>query len=579
MNMRTIDIPGGQGSPEWHAHRRQYRNASDAPAMMGVSPYKTRSELLREIATGYVPDVDSAKQRIFDAGHQFEAWARPLAEDLLGETLYPLVKANGNLSASLDGQVLMGDIDFEHKTLNETLREILPVDGIGGPEVGAALPMVYRVQIAQQHYCGGATKTLFTASSWSREGDLIEARHCWVERDEALIADVLAGWVQFERDLEAYVPEEKAAPLVAEAMEHLPAVSVQVSGALVVASNLKPFGEALTAFIERMPKEPETDQDFVTLDAACKRLELAEKALEQAETNALTSISDVAELQRLVRQFRELARTQRLASEKVVKTRKDEIKSREVKNRHQAMTEYIAAANGRLGGAHIIGTYVDFAAVIKGLRSLDSARDKLDTALAQAKINVDAAENKVQANLNAIAAAGADMQALFADKATLVQKDPEAVQAIVSQRVAAENQRLEAIKTAAAAAAAAPPPAPAPVPVVESAPVAAPAPATGAALIGGSLSKPVFAVGGGFGVAPAATAPQPDVKLGDINASLGFDLREVFIREVLEVGPVESKGRAVMFSAGSLPLIKARLLAHIQGVTLGVVPKREEVDA
>ena len=41
-----------QGSPEWHALRANTRNASEAPAMMGVSPYKSRSALVREKATG-----------------------------------------------------------------------------------------------------------------------------------------------------------------------------------------------------------------------------------------------------------------------------------------------------------------------------------------------------------------------------------------------------------------------------------------------------------------------------------------------------------------------------------------------
>jgi predicted phage-related endonuclease len=40
-----------QGSPEWLATRAQHFCASDAPAMMGVSKYKTRSDLLREKAT------------------------------------------------------------------------------------------------------------------------------------------------------------------------------------------------------------------------------------------------------------------------------------------------------------------------------------------------------------------------------------------------------------------------------------------------------------------------------------------------------------------------------------------------
>ena len=38
-----------QGSKEWHEFRARHFAASDAPAMMGVSPHKTRSELLREV--------------------------------------------------------------------------------------------------------------------------------------------------------------------------------------------------------------------------------------------------------------------------------------------------------------------------------------------------------------------------------------------------------------------------------------------------------------------------------------------------------------------------------------------------
>jgi hypothetical protein len=42
--------------------------------------------------------------------------------------------------------------------------------------------------VAHQHHCSGAQKTLFTASQWDADGNLMEARHCWIERDEALIA-------------------------------------------------------------------------------------------------------------------------------------------------------------------------------------------------------------------------------------------------------------------------------------------------------------------------------------------------------------------------------------------------------
>lgn len=73
-----------QGSPEWDAHRATHFNASDAPAMLGCSPYMTRSELLHRMHTGITPEVDPATQRRFDEGHQAEQLARPLAEEIIG---------------------------------------------------------------------------------------------------------------------------------------------------------------------------------------------------------------------------------------------------------------------------------------------------------------------------------------------------------------------------------------------------------------------------------------------------------------------------------------------------------------
>ena len=52
-----------QGSPEWHALRAEHFNASEAPAMMGESKYMSRAQLIRQKATGVVPEVDAATQR------------------------------------------------------------------------------------------------------------------------------------------------------------------------------------------------------------------------------------------------------------------------------------------------------------------------------------------------------------------------------------------------------------------------------------------------------------------------------------------------------------------------------------
>ena len=220
-----------QGSAEWHQHRRNHFNASDAPAMMGCSPYKKRAELLREMATGIVDaEIDPITAKRFADGHRFEAWARPLAEAIIEDELAPLVGVNGRYSASFDGLTMDGETAFEHKTLNDSLRYTPWDEGNGWH-----LPLHYRVQMEHQCMVAGCERILFMASRWTDNGGLLEERHCWYAPDLELRARIVAGWEQFEKDVAAYVPTEQAAPVVAAPMESLPAVVVQVQGALTVA--------------------------------------------------------------------------------------------------------------------------------------------------------------------------------------------------------------------------------------------------------------------------------------------------------------------------------------------------------
>lgn len=60
--MKIIELT--QGTPQWHTHRAQHLNASDAPAMMGCSPYKSRAELIRERATGITPTMTQPRYNV-----------------------------------------------------------------------------------------------------------------------------------------------------------------------------------------------------------------------------------------------------------------------------------------------------------------------------------------------------------------------------------------------------------------------------------------------------------------------------------------------------------------------------------
>ncbi len=489
MNMTFHDF--AQGSPEWHQHRATHFNASDAPAMMGCSPYQTRTELLARMKTGITAEVDAATQRRFDDGHRFEALARPLAEKIIGDDLYPVTGSRGELSASFDGLTLDGATAFEHKTLNDELRACV----ITGHD-GACLPLHYRVQMEQQMLVSGAERVLFMASKWAGDNvELIEERHCWYYSDAELRAKIVAGWEQFAKDLAAYVPEAKAAPVVAAPVETLPAVSVKVDGALAIVSNLPDFGAALRTFIERIPAQPSTDQEFADTEAACKALKRAEEALEAAESNALAQLADVDTMRRLVADFKALARTTRLQREKLVTQRKEAIKSEIVAGGVAALAKHIRELNAAMPANYMPSVPADFGGAIKGLRTVDSIRNAVDTELARAKIAASEIANRIHANLGRLDAANAPMLFAF-DMQALVLKQPDDLAAVIAQRLAAEQQRKEAererilaeerareareqaeeaVRTAQAAATAAPAQEQATArPAVESAPAAAP---------------------------------------------------------------------------------------------------------
>lgn len=431
MNIKGTIVPFQQGTEEWAQHRARSLNASELAAVMGLSPYLSRADLIKQKATGIVPEVDAATQRRFDKGHEVEAAARPLAEEVIGEELYCSVFAaevDGLLlSASLDGHTLLNETNWEHKQANAELIASLRA---------GVIPDQFHPQMEQGMLLDGAARCLFTASNGTPES----AVHVWYESNPELRAKIIPTWKQFMADVAAYVHEAKAAPVVAAPVETLPAVSVKVEGALVIASNLPDFGTALRAFIAKIPEQPSTDQEFADTEAACKALKRAEEALEAAEFNALAQLSDVDTMRRFVADFKALARTTRLQREKLVTQRKEAIKSEIVAGGVAALAKHIRELNAAMPKDFMPTVPADFGGAIKGLRTVDSIRNAVDTELASCKIAASEIANRIQANVKTINESGLVMH----DDASLVLKAPDDLAAIISQRAAAEQARRDA---------------------------------------------------------------------------------------------------------------------------------------
>lgn len=434
-----------QGSPEWLAYRREKLNASDAPAMLGCSPYTSRDQLIKQMALGTEQVISKATQKIFDDGHLFEALARPLAEAIIAEDLYPVTGSEGVYSASFDGLNILQDVAFEHKTLNEALREVMTPDC-----TGADLPKVYRVQMEQQCMVSGCSRVLFMASKWEKDGDgnyqLVEERHCWYAPDLALREEIIKGWEIFLDDVKNYVHVEKA-EVVAEAVIDLPSLIVRVTGELSITDNYAQFGADLNAYLDRINRTPETDQDFANLETAVKVLKKTESALDKSEELFMSQVQAVDLLKRTKDMLHKLARDHRLLFEKLIKSEKDNRRSAIIAKAKADLAEHVAAINATMERPFLQEPVADFAGAIKGKSSIDSIQNAVNSELARAKIEVNTLADTVRANLALLASEASEHKFLFADVRDIIQKNTDDLANLIKMRIA-EHDKAEQEKIA-----------------------------------------------------------------------------------------------------------------------------------
>ena len=404
--------------------------------MLGISSLVKRNELLHMKATGTAQEFsDWVQKNILDYGHEVEALARPLVEDLIGTELYPVTCSEGRLSASCDGLTLAEDVAFEHKQWNQALAEAV---------AAGQLPDEYMPQCQQIMMVTGAGRVKFVCS----DGTLDNFVHIDVLPDPAWQERIRAGWEQFEKDLADYQHVEVLPAPVAAAVQDLPALSIRVDGQLTLNHNLVLFGERLQSFIADIDTNPSDDQAFADAEQAIKVMERAETALGAAEASVLGQISTVDEMVKTVASYKDLARKTRLMLEKVVKARKETIRVEIQQAGKDKAAAHIAALNTRLGKPYMPAIPVDFAGVMKGKKTVSSLRDAVDTELARFKIEANAVADRIQVNLTTLRELASGHTFLFADTASIVLKGPDDLTALVKLRIA-EHEQAEAAKAEA----------------------------------------------------------------------------------------------------------------------------------
>jgi putative phage-type endonuclease len=180
-----------QGTNEWHEHRAKTRNASETPAVLGVSPFQTPYQL-------WLLRTGRAKQPVTVAmrrGTELEGPARVAYEARTGLVMEPLVLQDGEYSASLDGITLSGDQILEIKCPmkgrdSELWRAV---------EAGS-VPEHYGWQIEHQLMVSGGR----LAHLWVFDG--VQGVLLEVAAQPVRWPEIRAAWDQFTKFLETDTP-------------------------------------------------------------------------------------------------------------------------------------------------------------------------------------------------------------------------------------------------------------------------------------------------------------------------------------------------------------------------------------
>lgn len=154
-----------QNSKEWREWRGKGLGASDAPAVMGDSPWTTPFQLWLE-KTGLMdrPPANEFQVAAMKRGNELEPIARKMFEERMGK-LYPSISAHDTkyefLRASFDG------FNVEENTILEIK---CPGKVDHDKAILGKVPTKYKAQVQQQLYISGATKLYYF--SWDGKSEI-----------------------------------------------------------------------------------------------------------------------------------------------------------------------------------------------------------------------------------------------------------------------------------------------------------------------------------------------------------------------------------------------------------------------
>lgn len=433
-NMITLNLI--QGSEEWLEARLKAFNASEAPVIMGTHPKMSRSELLEAKATCNPKQFsDYVVDKIFAKGHETEAMARPLLEAIIGEELFPETGRRGKYQASFDGITLLHNIGFEHKQWNQELAE-----QVRRSEVP---PYIYWQLEHQLLVCPDLEVIVLVVSDGTLNNFVSFQYTAVPGRREKL----MAGWLQFEEDLLAFVPKKQEVNPVGISPDSLPMPFVDVAGQLTTKDNLKAFREGAEKAIKAIKTELITDQDFADAGVSIKWMESVEENIDAAIEQCLARTGPVVDAITVLRDIKDnLVRPTRLKINKLVEAEKKNRRNDIVAEAKKGFQLFLSQLNDEFHAVNglTIKMEPDYYQAIYGKRSFSSMIAACEDLTAESKIAANDLAAKFRRNLAKINEQ-AEYTSLFYDKVSLAQMETDYLELTIETRINKykEDQRVK----------------------------------------------------------------------------------------------------------------------------------------
>ena len=181
-----------QGTDEWKQERLKRVTASQVQSLLGICPYQTPLELLKEKLAGRVK-AEGHNRYLFDKAHKLEKAAREWVEDDLKIKFPPMVvvsKKYPDLLASLDGFNVEQNIILEAKFIG--------ADALAEVEAGQ-IKEHHMIQVQSQLLVTRAKKCIYFATSGNGESALAQ-----IEPNLELAERISKAVSDFMNDLREY---------------------------------------------------------------------------------------------------------------------------------------------------------------------------------------------------------------------------------------------------------------------------------------------------------------------------------------------------------------------------------------